>query len=750
MGSCWCVFTKIRQATFLDAKEINTMRACCRGIIPSLILFSLACLPALAQGTKEDYDRAQKFLAGNLSHTVYVADVSPHWLPKSSRFTYRKMGAKGAEFILVDPAQNTSGPAFDQARLADALTRASQHTYTAGDLPFWDFDMSADGKTISFEIDKDSWKCTLDSYECSRPPGPSHGEFENVSPDGQWAAFLKDHNLYVRRVPTGQIVQLTFDGVAEWDYAAELPTLRALVEQGTQDIQQVPAVFWSPDSTKLVTYRLDSRNAGRLTSLQYVPPDQLRPKAFSVVYQLPGETLPTALPIIFDLSSGTRVDVKTTPLELPFQDGPGFEWFPDGKRIFYDYDTRGEKTIEMRVVDATTGDQSVVFRESSEKYVDPGETSIRFIQNTGEMVVTSERDGWDHLYLFDKTGQMKQQLTQGPWVVHRIEFIDEKTRRVYFLAGGREKGEDPYQTHLYSVGLDGKDLTLLTPENANHSVSISPDAAFFVDNYSRPDLPAVSVLRRLSDGSVVKTLEQSDVSEIQKKGWKFPEPFEGKSSDGSVDLYGLIWRPSNLDPTKKYPMIEMVYTGPQGFSFQNLSVPRSTPESIRSRTGFRRVMVDGRGTTGRSRAFHEFSYRNLGGAFEDHVAMIKQMADKISIHGHRRGSASTALPPADTASAHAMLAFPDFYKVGVSISGDHDPRLDKAWWNELYQGYPVGRRLRRAIERDDGGPTKGASALVHGDIDDNVHAVETMRFAECAHESEQEFRHALRSQHVPR
>ncbi|MGB6980064.1 MAG: DPP IV N-terminal domain-containing protein [Candidatus Acidiferrales bacterium] len=704
------------------------MRACCRGIIPSLILFSLACLPALAQGTKEDYDRAQKFLAGNLSHTVYVADVSPHWLPKSSRFTYRKMGAKGAEFILVDPAQNTSGPAFDQARLADALTRASQHTYTAGDLPFWDFDMSADGKTISFEIDKDSWKCTLDSYECSRPPGPSHGEFENVSPDGQWAAFLKDHNLYVRRVPTGQIVQLTFDGVAEWDYAAELPTLRALVEQGTQDIQQVPAVFWSPDSTKLVTYRLDSRNAGRLTSLQYVPPDQLRPKAFSVVYQLPGETLPTALPIIFDLSSGTRVDVKTTPLELPFQDGPGFEWFPDGKRIFYDYDTRGEKTIEMRVVDATTGDQSVVFRESSEKYVDPGETSIRFIQNTGEMVVTSERDGWDHLYLFDKTGQMKQQLTQGPWVVHRIEFIDEKTRRVYFLAGGREKGEDPYQTHLYSVGLDGKGLTLLTPENANHSVSISPDAAFFVDNYSRPDLPAVSVLRRLSDGSVVKTLEQSDVSEIQKMGWKFPEPFEGKSSDGSVDLYGLIWRPTNLDPTKKYPVIEQIYTGPQDFF-----VPKSFRSALYSGfqsvadLGFVVVMVDGRGTTGRSRSFHEFSYRNLGGAFGDHVAMIKQMAEKypymditrVGIYGTSAGGYG---------AAHAMLMFPDFYKVCVSISGDHDPRLDKAWWNELYQGYPVGADYAEQSNVTIADKLQGHLLLEHGDVDDNVHPAETMRF----------------------
>jgi dipeptidyl-peptidase 4 len=693
-----------------------------------LTIFIFFSAPVLAQGTKADYERAQRFLPGNLRHVTYVADVSPHWLPKSSRFTYRKMTTKGAQFILVDPARDNSDPAFDQARLARALSHASQRVYTGDNLPFWEFDLSADEKTIRFEVGKEKWNCDLDSYECTGSATEAQSQFENVSPDGQWAAFLQDHNLFVRRVSTGQIVQLTTDGVPGWDYATELPTLRALVEQGTQDIRQVPAVFWSPDSTKLVTYRLDSRKAGRLTSLQYVPPDQLRPKAFTVVYQLPGETLPTANPVIFDLSSGARVDVKTTPLELPFQDGPGFEWFPDSKRFYYDYDTRGEKKIEMRVVDADTGEQSVVFQESSEKYVDPGETTFHFVQDTGELVVTSERDGWNHLYLSDRTGHIEQQLTQGPWVVRRVELVDEKSRRVYFLACGREKREDPYQTHLYSVGLDGKGLTSLTPENANHSVSISPDATYFVDNYSRPDLPAVSVLRRLSDGSITRTLEQTDVSPIEKLGWKFPEPFKGKSSDGSVDLYGMIWRPSNFDPAKKYPVIEHVYTGPQDFF-----VPKSFGAALYSgfqpmaELGFVVVMIDGRGTTGRSRAFHEFSYHNLGGAFGDHVAMIRQMAEKypfmdltrVGIYGTSAGGYG---------AAHAMLLFPDFYKVCVSISGDHDARMDKAWWNELYQGYPVGPDYAEQSNVTMADKLQGHLLLEHGDVDDNVHPMETMRF----------------------
>jgi dipeptidyl-peptidase-4 len=704
--------------------------------LPALFLISLPF--ALAQGKLEDYQRAQQFLSGNLRHLVYVADVSPHWIEKTSRFWYRKSAPAGSEFILVDPEKNTSVPAFDHARLAAALSLAAKQEYSASALPFSDIEFIEAGKSIRFTVDGSQWTCPLATYECRKEPAaPPDRANEALSPNKRWAAYVQDYNLYLRDTSTGTVLQLTHDGVQSFDYATPLPSLRLMTDQGTEAVKQQAAVFWAPDSSKLVTYRLDSRNSGRFTSMQFVPPDQLRPRAYTYVYPLPGEVLAKAEPIIFDIQSGKRIDVEAASIELPFQDGPGFEWFPDSKSFRYDYDERGYKAKELRVVDASTGEQKVVMREESDTYLDAGETFFNFVENTGEILWASERDGWNHLYLYGKNGQVENQITQGPWVVRGIEHIDEKSRRVYFSSNGREKNEDPYQTHLYSVGFDGKGLQLLTPENANHYVNISPDGAFFVDSYSRPDLPGEAVLRRTKDGSEVRVLEKSDASGLQKTGWKLPEPFQGKAADGTTDLYGLIWRPSNFDATKKYPIVESVYTGPQGFF-----VPKSFGGSLwlqsMAELGVVVVMVDGRGTTGRSRAFHQFSYRNLGGAFEDHVAMIKQMAahypfmdaTRVGIYGTSAGGYG---------AAHAMLAFPEFYKVGVSTSGDHDARLDKAWWNELYQGYPVQDDYVSQSNVTMASRLQGHLLLEHGDIDDNVHPVETMRFVDALMKANKNF-----------
>jgi dipeptidyl-peptidase 4 len=705
------------------------------GIISVLCFFALPW--AFAQGTLEDYQRAQRFLPGNLRHIVASADVDPHWIEKSNRFWYRKISTKGTEFVLVDAEQNTSVPAFDHERLATELSRAVKHDYEALDLPFSDIDFIEGGKAIRFLIDDAQWTCQLATYDCQKKQTQEKPN-EVLSPNKRWAAYVKDYNLFLRDTSTGTTIQLTRDGECGWDYATPLPSLHLMVDQKTEDVQQPAAVFWSPDSTKLITYRIDSRNSGRFTSLQFVPPDQLRPRAFTYVYPLPGEVLAKAEPIIFDIQSGKRIDVQTAPIELPFQDGPGFDWFPDSKSFYYDNDDRGYKAKELRIVDASTGEQKVLIREQADLYVDPGETFYRFVEATGDVLWSSERDGWNHLYLYSrKTGQLEDQVTHGPWVVREIDYVDEKDRRVYFLANGREKNEDPYQTHLYSIGFDGKDLRMLSPENANHSVSISPDGSFFVDSYSRPDLPGKSVLRRSKDGSEVRTLETADANELLKTGWKYPEPFQGKAADGSTDIYGLIWRPSNFDSSKKYPVIEQVYTGPQGFF-----VPKTFAGTFRLQSmaelGFIVVMVDGRGTVGRSRAFHQFSYRNLGGAFEDHVALIKQMTERypymdltrVGIYGTSAGGYG---------AAHAMLVFPDFYKVGVTISGDHDARLDKAWWNELYQGYPLQDDYVAQSNVTMADHLKGHLLIEHGDVDDNVHPVETMRFVDALMKANKSF-----------
>ena len=703
------------------------------------LLAGVMAAPVLAQGTLQDYERAQQFLPGNVRHLVVDGTVLPNWIGKTSRFWYRKEAAGGSQFILVDPEKNTSGPAFDHARLAAALSRAMRHPVQPTALPFQSFEFTEDESGINFEADSAQWTCKLADYTCTREEVSSPDPYVRISPNGRWAAYVKAHNLYLRDTSTGTILQLTRDGVAGDDYATPLPSLRPLVEQGTEDPRERAGVFWSPDSSKLVTYRMDSRNAGRFTSLQFVPPDQLRPKAYTVVYPLPGEVLPEAEPIIFDIQTGKQIEVKTKPLEMQFQGGPFFEWLPDNQHFYYEHDSRGEKRIEVREVDATTGEQRVLVQESADTYVDPGETFFRLIHDGDEILWSSERSGWNQLYLYNgKTGQLEKPVTQGDWVVRQISYLDEKARQVYFLASGREKDEDPYLTHLYRANFDGSGLQLLTPGDANHTVSFSPDGKYFVDNYSRVDLPGESVLCR-ADGSTVRVLERTDDSALLKTGWKYPIRFQGKAGDGNTDLYGVIWRPSNFDPAKKYPVIEQVYTGPQGFfvpkSFRGAYFGSEQPIA---ELGFVVVMVDGRGTTGRSRAFHEYSYRNLGGAFADHVAMIKQMGAKypymdlsrVGIYGTSAGGYG---------SAHAILQFPEFYKVCVSTSGDHDARLDKAWWNELYQGYPVEKDYAEQANASLASRLEGHLLLIHGDVDDNVHPVETMRLVDALMTANKQF-----------
>ncbi len=734
-------FANVRWVHFIYYKLVGgeicklKVRHRCAALVSSATL--LLTMQAAGQGTLENYQRAVRFLPGNLLHRVFPGEVTPHWVEKTNRFWYRRLNTKGAQFVLVDADKNTTSPAFDHGRLAAGLSQAAKGQYSADHLPFSDFEFADDGKSIRLTLDDAHWACAIATYEC-REETRSEGPNETISPNKRWAAYVSDHNLFLRDISTGTILQLTHDGVTGWDYATPLPSLRLLVEQKTEDVKQPAAVFWSPDSSKLATYRIDSRNSGRFTSLQFVPPDQLRPRAFTYVYPLPGEVLAKAEIIIFDVQSGKRIDVQNATQELPFQDGPDFEWFPDSKSFHYDCYERGFKAKDLRVVDASTGEQKVLVHEQTDSYLDLSESFFRFIDSTQQILWSSERDGWNHLYLYSrKTGQLENQVTQGTWVVRTIEHIDEKARQVYFLGNGRENNEDPYQTHLYRIGLNGKGLQLLTPENANHSVSFSPDGKYFVDNYSRPDLPGESALRRADSGAEVRALEKADLAELLLVGWKAPEPFQGKAADGTTDIYGLIWRPSNFDASKKYPVIEHVYTGPQGFF-----VPKTTRSALWlqpvAELGFIVVMIDGRGTFGRSRAFHQYSYRNVGGVFDDHVALIKQMAERypymdltrVGIFGTSAGAYG---------AAHAMLVHPEFYKVGVAISGDHDARLDKAWWNENYQGYPVQNDYAAQSNVTMADRLQGRLLLEHGDVDDNVHPVETMRFADALMKANKNF-----------
>lgn len=709
-----------------------------------LPLFIGLTLPALAQGTSEDYTRADHFLDWNVRKMVLDADVAPHWVGKTSKFWYRKpeLGSDNKSFMLVDAAHDTVAPAFDHERLAAALGKAAHREFDAKVLPFDRFDFVDDESAVRFEAEGATWTCTLKEYECT-PSSTPLGPRPSVSPDGRWVAFVRDHNLFVSSTETGQEVQLTRDGERDYDYATPLPMVGALISQEESSGERRPrpvGVTWSPDSRRLITYRIDSRYSGRFTTIQFAPPDQLRPRVFSAAYPLPGEAVARAEVIAFDLQSGKRVNIDTDPLDILFVGGPSFTWFKDSKHFYFEYTERGYQHLEIREADATTGKVHAVISESSKNYVDPDTTFVRPVNDGTEFLWSSERDGWNHLYLYDRVaGQLKNQVTRGDWVVRSIVHIDDKGRQVYFLGQGREPGEDPYQTHLYRVNLDGSNLQLLTPEDANHTVAMSTNGDYFVDNYSRPDLPGKSVLRSSKDGKVIRVLGETDAGPLLKTGWHYPEPFKGKARNGNTDIYGIIWRPTNFDPAKKYPVVEQIYTGPQGFFVPKTFAAYRNNAQATAELGFIVVMIDGLGTGWRSRQFHDYCYKDLGDAgLPDHIAMLKQMAAKypymdltrVGVYGVSAGG---------YAAAHAILTHPEVYKVAVAISGNHDHRMDKAWWNELWMGYPVGKEYREQSNITLADKLQGHLLLVHGDVDDNVNVSSTLRFADALIKANKDF-----------
>lgn len=698
----------------------------------------LGLLPVLAaaQGKHADYRNAERFLVENLPAQIYLAEVQPHWLDQEARFWYLKNGPQGKQFILVDAGSGTQAPAFDHARLARALSRAAGKAYVADRLPFDSIEFADAGQSLRFRIGEARWQCRPAQDLCQAQAPRAHPEV--LSPDGKWAVFVRRQNLYLRNIGNGEVVALTHDGSPENAYATPWPWLELMVEQDVADgtdARQAPAVFWSPDSSRLLTYRMDTRDAGHLESLQFVPADRLRPKVFRYIYPLPGEPLPAAQPVIFELGAAIRrIDVQTPPL-LVQSWGWGeldFRWAADNRHVRYAYLGRASKFIELREVDAATGQQRVLHREETtdDTYVDPFATQWRFIDERGEFLWTSERSGRNQLYLHDgASGRLLRRLSQGRGIVREIVSVDAVQRRAYVLIAGEEPGLDPYLTRLYRIDLDDGAMQRLTPEPANHRVVMAPDGKSFVDNASRVDLPAVATLRRSSDGAVLRALERTDTGWLTAQGWQAPIPFQGKAADGRTDLYGLIVRPTHFDPARRYPVVEYIYTGPHNFfvpkTFAGTMELQATAE-----LGFVVVMVDGRGTAKRSRDFHVFSYHNLGGVFADHVAMIRQMAQqyrwmdtgKVGVYGYSHGGYG---------STHALLQFPDFYQVAVSTSGDHDARLDKAGWNELFQGYPVASDYAAQANDALASQLKGHLLLIHGDLDGNVHPAETMRLADA-------------------
>ncbi|HKO03166.1 MAG TPA: DPP IV N-terminal domain-containing protein [Candidatus Acidoferrales bacterium] len=697
--------------------------------------------------TVADYQRAEKFLAYNTTPLVFHR-VRPTWLP-DDRFWFRDTGPEGVEFVLFDAAHGTRQPAFDHAKLAAALSAAAGKTYEAAHLPFMTFEFSADRQSISFSLRGQTWKCDLQAYRCAsegKPGERAAGPRDEVkSPDGKSAAFIRDWNLWVRDVATGKETQLTTDGVKDFGYATD--------NAGWIHSDR-PILMWSPDSRKIATFQQDQRGVGEM----YLVETKVgHPRLEAWKYPLPGDDVVTTIQRVVIHLDGPKVvrfqlppDQHRSTLcdDLACRGGEwaDVEWSPDSAHLAFVSTSRDHKQEQLRVADASTGAVRSVLEESAATQFESGQGRVNwhYLPGSNELIWCSERDGWSHLYLYDlASGRLKHQITSGEWAVTQLLRTDEKNRTLYFLADGREKG-NPYFSHLYRIGFDGKNLTLLTPEDGNHEVALSPSGRFFSDTYSTPDVPAVTVVRDES-GKLLSTVAKEDISRLLAAGWKPPVPITVKARDAATDLYGLMFEPSNLDRARKYPIVNNIYPGPQGGSVGNWSFSEARRDcQALAELGFVVVEIEGMGNPLRSKKFHDFYYANMGdNTLPDQVAGMKQLAqkypwidiDRAGIWGHSGGGYATA---------DAMFRYPDFFKVGISESGNHDNREYEDDWGERYQGL-LTKNADGSTNYDDQANQnlaknlKGHLLLAHGTMDDNVPPYNTLLVVDALIKANRDF-----------
>lgn len=690
-----------------------------------------------AQGTAEDFIRAEK-MKELMEMKVFHAPSDFHWSEEENIFWYQVSSPKGKEFFRVNAHERTRQLAFDHLELAKELSLATGRSVQPYRLPFSSIFFKENGEAMEFEMEDRIWRFSLSSgilemlkeKESIENPKKEHGMEEPThvpSPDGHWLAFIKNHNVYI--MPIGDVsgeIQLSFDGSPGEFYSS---------------------ISWAPDSNKLAAVKVRPGASRFLHLVESSPEDQLQPKLHSIPYLKPGDSLAQKQPVLFNLATEKKIDVDISLLPSQYRlTAP--VWRKDSRAFTLENNQRGHQVYQVGEIDAKDGSFKELIREESETFIDYSSKKFRFdVEDGKEIIWASERDGWNHLYLYDgTTGKVKNQITEGDWVVRGVVDVNEAARTITFTGSGRNPEQDPYLIHYYKINFDGTGLVKLTPENGNHEAFFSHDGKYFVDTYSLADTPPVTVLRSAEDGEILMRLEKGDIKQLMESGWKKPEIFAAKGRDGKTDIWGIIVRPSNFDPAKKYPVIEYIYSGPHD-SF----VPKSfmgwpplgdyrTPTTLHelAELGFIVVQMDGMGTSNRSKAFHDVAWKNLKDAgFPDRIAWIKAASqrypymdlERVGIFGNSAGGQN---------SAGALLFHNDFYKVAVSSSGSHDNRMDKMWWNEQWMG-KLGPHYAASSNVANAHQMKGKLLLVLGEMDTNVDPSTTLQFVDALIEANKNF-----------
>ena len=631
--------------------------------------------------TAKDYERAEAFMSYNTEKYVDGAQGRLTWLD-NDKFWYTVKNQNGTETYLVDPAKKS--------------------------------------KTLTTE------------YKETAPTGGRRfgNRNEVISPNGKKAVFIKDWNLWVRDIESKKETQLTTDGIKDYGYATD---------NAGWTMSDGPIVRWSPDSKKLATFQQDQRN---VSDMYLVTTNVGAPVLKAWKYPLPGDkVIATIRRVIIDVENNKVIslNIPADPHRATLSDDiassgtfDDIDWKADGSEMAFLSTSRDHKNSKFRIADANTGAVREVFEETVKTQFESGRGVInwRYLPNTKEILWYSERDNWGHMYLYDATtGKLKNQITKGEWLVTKLLKVDEKNRLIYFMGGGKEAG-NPYFQYFYKIGFDGKGLTLLTPELGSHTIAFSPSGNNFVDSYSQPDVPTVTNYRTLA-GKLITNLTKTDVSRLAATGWKAPTPVNVKAGDGKTDIYGLIFTPTKMDANKKYPVIDYIYPGPQGGSVGSWSFTASRGDhQALAELGFIVVVIEGTSNPFRSKSFHDMSYGNMAeNTLPDQIAAIRQLSktypidtNKVGIWGHSGGGFATAA---------AMFRYPDFFKVGIAESGNHDNRNYEDDWGERYNGLVENSDYEKQANQNYAKNLKGKLMLAHGMMDNNVPPSNTMLVADA-------------------
>ena len=697
-----------------------------------LLIFTLL-ISSFAYGQTIDslYKQADRFRDKYTDKYYYgLSDIKP--VNESHSFWYLTRTPKGSEFFLINADKKEVSPAFDQQKLAASLAKVIDKEADPYKLPFRALQYSKNMDSIYFSVDGTRYICLLADYtlikDKDQTPRNDYywgGIFKEdrkdkvKSPDGKKEAYISEGNLWVTDLATKENKKISIDGSVSEYYSSN--------------------IYWSPDSKKIACCKYRPAETRKLLLISSSPKDQLQPKTEEYDYPKPGDALPIRRPVAFLIDEGKAIEYKVPDVEAQFS-LDNIKWDKESRYFTFNFNKRGHQQYVIYAGDISTGKVRPVVDEKSKTFVYYNALYQHWFENGKELLWISERDGWRHIYLYDVfTGMVKKQLTKGEWVVKSVVNVDEKKRTLIFKACGMDKGEDPYLEKYYSLNIDNGKIQPLTPENANHNVTFSSDYTYFVDSYSRVDLSPTLVVRSATDGKVIlKPQQQPDITKAVEAGWRMPEVFSAKGRDGQTDIWGVIIRPSDFDPTKKYPVIEYIYAGPH-----DSHVPKSFAISQRcselAELGFITVMIDGMGTANRSKAFHDVCWKNLKDAgFPDRIAWMKAAAAKypemdvehVGIYGASAGGQN---------AMGALLFHPGFYKVGVAACGCHDNRMDKIWWNEQWMGYPVGKEYEECSNVVNAKLLQGNLMLILGELDNNVDPSSTLQVVDELIKQNKEF-----------